>query len=187
MSHGGHRWADARLVTIAAALLTLMLSLGPVMAASASTMHNELLATDPPYAAKMDAGPARVTLTFDLPAQRGFSTVIVNGPDRNQWQAGPAIEDGTTVWVPVRPLGPAGEYTVAWRIISADGHSTHGTFPFTLTAPGTGAAAAPPSNPSGRTADAGSVGPHRWPWLAGAGALLVVGVVIALRSRPRRG
>lgn len=151
-------------------------------------MHNELLGTDPPYGAHLAAGPARIILTFDLPAQRGFSTLIVTGPDHKQWQAGPATEDATTVSAPVRPLGPAGEYTVAWRIISADGHPVRGTFPFTLTTPGPGTAAAPPANtgpPDNATTatGTGSAAPAGWPWLAGAGALLLAlaGVVMALR------
>ncbi|MGH3821354.1 MAG: copper resistance CopC family protein [Pseudonocardiaceae bacterium] len=155
-------------------------------------MHNELISTDPTEGAQLDTGPARVTLVFDLPAQRGFSTIIVTGPDGNQWQAGPATEDGTSVSAPVRPLGPAGAYTVAWRIISADGHSTRGTLAFTLTTPGPGTAAASPpnaDNSGGATpaTDTGSVITSVWPWAAGAGALLAVGVVLALRTRRTRG
>jgi methionine-rich copper-binding protein CopC len=153
-------------------------------------MHNELLGTEPPYGARLGAGPARVTLIFDLPAQRGFSTMIVTGPDHNQWQAGPALEDGTMVSAQVHPLGPAGEYTVAWRIVSADGHPVHGTFPFTLTTPGTGTAAAPSPNTdrSGRstpTTDTGSGGPAVWLWLAGASALLLVAGVVTARRVSR--
>lgn len=211
MSHCARQWARATCVTMAAAVLALMPSLGLVAAASTPAtgstppgisarddsigigftdpsvaaskeglvaMHNELLGTDPPYDAHLDAGPARIVLTFDLPAQRGFSTLIVTGPDHTQWQAGPATEDGATVSAPVRPLGPAGEYTVAWRIVSADGHPVRGTFPFTLTTPGPGI----PDSAATATGT-GSAGPAVWPWLAGAGALLLAltGVVMAPR------
>lgn len=220
MRNGGQRWARARLVTIAAAALALMLPLGLMVAANASmtgstqpgvslrgtfngdgfadpvvtvgkedvaAMHNELIGTDPSDGAQLDAGPARVTLIFDLPAQRGFSTVIVTGPDGNQWQAGPATEDGTMVSTPVRPLGPVGEYTVAWRILSADGHPARGLLRFTLTTPGTGTAAAPPPNaerPGSATpaTDTGSGGPPVWLWLVVAAPLLVVGMVMVLRA-----
>jgi methionine-rich copper-binding protein CopC len=194
---------------LAAVVLALMLTLGPVVMVNASTqpsgsvrgnsgfaffpvadvvaLHNELIGTDPPDDAKLAAGPARITLTFDLPAQHGFSTVIVTGPDRNQWQAGPVTEDGATVSAPVRSLGPAGVYTVAWRIVSADGHPVRGTFPFTLTSPGSGTAAAPPPNTARPAGVTGSVGLGVWPWFAGAGALLLVGVVLALRARRTKG
>jgi methionine-rich copper-binding protein CopC len=193
----------ARIVAIAAVALALGLPLGPVVAANASTtastqsgvslrgnsqgdgfaaqaiLHNQLISTDPPYGAARNAGPVRVTLIFDLPAQRGFSTVIVTGPDDNQWQAGPAIENGTTVSAPVRPLGPAGEYTVSWRIVSADGHPVHGTYPLTLTTPGPGTAAASPpkTDRSGSAAPATDTGSASWLWLAGAGAGTVISTV----------
>lgn len=176
--------AAITLRTIAAAVLALVLPLGPGVAANASTAHNELLGSEPLDGAQLEAGPARVTLTWDLPAQRGFSTVIVTGPDGNQWQAGPATEDGTVVSAPVRPLGPAGEYTAAYRVISADGHPVRGAVRFTLTTPGTGTPAT--SLPNAAT-DTGSVGMPVWPWLAGAGALLVAGMVLALRARRTRG
>jgi methionine-rich copper-binding protein CopC len=107
---------------------------------------NQLLGTDPPERAQLATGPAHVILTFDLPAQRGLSTIIVTGPDGHQWQAGPATEQDTTLITPLRPLGPAGNYTVAWRIISADGHPVRGTFQFTLTTPGAGTPATSPSD-----------------------------------------
>lgn len=204
-------------IACAAAVLALVLPLGPGVVANASTTgsvqpgasprgdvsgdgfaglavgvgkkdsvaaHNELLGSDPLDGAQLGAGPARVTLTWDLPVQRGFSIVIVTGPDGNQWQAGPATEDGTVVSAPVRPLGPAGEYTAAYRIISADGHPVRGAVRFTLTTPGTGTPATPPPNAA---TDTGSVGTPVWPWLAGVGALLVVGLVTALRVRRTRG
>ncbi|MGH3871093.1 MAG: copper resistance CopC family protein [Pseudonocardiaceae bacterium] len=174
----GQRWVRAGFVAVAAAVLAL----GAVPAADADVSvvrHNELLGTDPLDGGQLTTGPARVILTFDLPAKRGFSTVIVTGPDGDQWQAGPATEDEATVSAPVRPLGPAGDYTVAWRIVSADGHPTRGTFRFTLTTPGTGAAATPP--PAVDRSATRSAGTALWPWLAGAGALLVAGVLLALR------
>lgn len=194
-----HSAATSTLVAVALALLPL----GPLTGVSASAtssaqpsglviLHNGLLGTDPLDGAQLDTGPARVNLTFDQPAQRGFSTVVVTGPDGQQWQAGPAIEEGTGVWAPVRPLGPAGDYTVAWRIISADGHSTRGTFRFTLTTPGPGTAAAPTSATDTGSAGPGSAGPGSadtvlWPWLTGAGVLVVVGLVLTLRARRPRG
>jgi methionine-rich copper-binding protein CopC len=174
----------ARLLTIAVAMLALMLPHGPLAMA-----HNELLGTDPSDGAQLATTPVRVILTFDLPAQHGFSTVVVTGPDGHQWQAGPATEQGTVVMAPIRPLGPAGKYTVAWRIVSADGHPVHGTFQFTLTTPGVGTAPAPPLDTGRATPATGtrSGGAAVWPWLAGVGALLVAGVVLALRaSRTRR-
>lgn len=161
--------------------LALLLSAGPAAA------HNVLIASDPPDGARLASGPAQVSLTFDLVVQPGFTTVTVTGPDGNQWQAGPPVEDGAVVSVPVRALGPAGEYLVGYQVLSADSHPVRGVIRFTLLTPGTGTASAPlPTAAAGDTAadpagNAGSGTTPVWPWLAGAGALLVAGVVVALR------
>ena len=165
--------------------LTLLVSAGSAVA------HNELIGSDPPDGATVATGPAQVRLTFDLPLKPGFSTVTVTGPHSSQWQAGPPAEAGAVVSAPVRALGPAGQYTIAYQVLSADGHPVRGVVRFTLTTPGSGAAAspAPPSTDQSGPAAPGTVavgtasadGTPVWPWLAGAGALLVAGVVVALR------
>ncbi len=149
--------------------------------------HNVLIGSDPPDGAQLATGPARVSLTFNLPVQRGFSTVAVTGPDGSQWQAGPPAEAGAVVSASVHPLGPAGQYTIAYQVLSADGHPVRGAVRFTLTTPGTGTAAAPsiaePSGTitSGTVNQAGSGSTPVWPWLAGAGVLLAAGAAVALR------
>ncbi len=37
--------------------------------------------------------------------------------------------------VPELPARPGGQYTIYWRVVSADGHTVDGTIPFTLTGP----------------------------------------------------
>jgi methionine-rich copper-binding protein CopC len=154
--------------------------------AGAAIAHNVLIGSDPTDGAQVATGPARVSLTFNLPVQRGFSTVTVTGPDGNHWPAGPPAEAGTVVSAPVGPLRPAGQYTIAYLVLSADGHPVRGAVRFTLTNPGTGTAAAPPISdrsgiaPSGAATQAESGNPG-WPWLVGAGVLLAAGVAGALR------
>ncbi|MGH3754515.1 MAG: copper resistance CopC family protein [Pseudonocardiaceae bacterium] len=159
---------------------------GPALALLAA--HNALIGSVPPDGAQVATGPARVSLTFNLPVQRGFSTVAVTGPDGSQWQAGPPAEAGAVVSAPVRPLGPVGQYTIAYQVLSADGHPVRGAVRFTLTTPGAGTGAAPPTaqssgiTTSGTVNHTGSGGAPVWPWLAGAGVLLAAGVAVALRA-----
>ncbi|MDQ4093881.1 MAG: copper resistance protein CopC [Actinomycetota bacterium] len=174
------------LALVALVGLALLGSAGPAVA------HNELIGSDPADGATVATSPAQVRLTFDLPPKPGFSTVTVTGPHSSQWQAGPPAEAGAVVSAPIRALGPAGQYTIAYQVLSADGHPVRGAVRFTLTTPGPGTAAVSPAhsstNPSGPAAfdpaTSGSVsrdGTPMWPWLAGAGALLMAGVVVALR------
>ena len=178
-------------------LVALMLvGMALVGGAGSAAAHNELIGSEPADGATVASSPARVVLTFNLPVKPGFSTVIVTGPDQAQWQVGAAVEDGATVSMPVRPLGPAGQYTIAYQVLSADGHPVRGAVHFTLANPGTGVApvqsepGAPVPHPPGsaahsaatRTEAAGTPG---WPWLVGGAVLVIAGVAVALRVARR--
>jgi len=117
--------------------------------------------------------------------------VTVTGPNGNQWQAGPPVEAGAVVSAPVRPLGPVGQYTIAYLVLSADGHPVRGAVRFTLTTPGTGTATAPSISDRSSIAPPGAAqtgsGGAVWPWLIGAGVLLAVGVAVGLRVGSRAG
>jgi len=164
--------------------LALLVNAGPAIA------HNELIGSDPADGASLANAPERVSLTFNLPVQPGFTTVTVTGPDGSQWQDSPPTEDGAVVSVAVRELGPAGEYTIGYQVLSADSHPVRGAVRFTLTTPGTGipappatespASGLPAADPVDPAAQTGSAGTPVWPWLVGAGVLLAAGVGVAL-------
>ncbi|GGL27414.1 copper resistance CopC family protein [Planomonospora parontospora] len=118
-------------------LLACAALLGAVAPAQA---HNVLIGSDPEDGASIAAGPERITLTFDQPARQGFAQITLTGPDGTRWEEGKTAVDGAKVSVGVRPLGPAGEYVVGYRILSSDGHPVSGKVAFTLTAPGPGSA-----------------------------------------------
>lgn len=166
--------------------------------AGAASAHSQLIGSEPADGSRTVAGPDRISLMFSEPVQPGFSTVTVVGPGGSQWQAGVPAEEAAVVSIPVRPLGPAGEYTIGYRVLSADGHPVSGAVRFTLTEPGTGifqptAATPVPSaepSPGPRTGSADGPGSAAnpqpggmpvWPWLLVIGMLLVAGVAAALR------
>ncbi|OZM72546.1 copper resistance protein CopC [Amycolatopsis antarctica] len=169
-----------------AVLLTAFALLGLAVPASA---HNVLVSSDPAENAALPAAPPVVTLTFDQYVQAGDSNqVAVTGPDGSQWAEGQISVRGNVVTAPVRPLGPAGQYTVGYRILSADGHPVPGEIRFTLTTAGNGTPAPADAAASGGTgtqaseADSGSGGVPVWVWIVGAVLLLGVGLVLALRT-----
>jgi copper resistance protein C len=169
-----------------AAAVTLA-ALAGIVGAGQAAAHNSLVSADPADGASLPAGPQQVRLTFDQPVQREFAAVTVTGPGDTRWDGGEAAVSGNSVTAPVRPLGPAGEYVVGYRIVSADGHPVSGTLTFRLTAAGTGTPAEPA--PSSGTGAAGGAddGMPVWPWLAAAVLLLGAGVLVALRlGRPNR-
>ncbi|XVS64528.1 copper resistance CopC family protein [Actinosynnema sp. CA-299493] len=148
--------------------------------------HNVLVSSDPKDGSQLAAGPATITLTFDQPVQAGekFNTVTVTGPEGTRWEADgePTVKD-TSVVFPVRPLGPAAEYTVGYRILSADGHPVTGSLKFTLTTAGDGTPAPAASNAEGSgSTSSGGGGVPIWVWIVGAAVLLGGGAFLALRG-----
>jgi methionine-rich copper-binding protein CopC len=101
--------------------------------------HDFLVGSNPANGAQLTTGPATVQLTFNAPVQNGPNVITVIGPDGNHWEktANPTVL-GDTASASVAPLGPAGTYTIGYRLISADGHPTQGEVQFTLTTAGTG-------------------------------------------------
>lgn len=155
-------------------------------AATPALAHNVLISSDPEDGSSLARSPGAITLTFDQPVQAGekFNTITVTGPEGTRWEAGgePTIRNNT-VEFPMRPLGPAAEYTVSYRILSADGHPVSGSLKFTLTEAGTGTPA-PATTAQDAAADSGGDGGGVpiWVWIAGAVVLLAGGVFVALRG-----
>jgi copper resistance protein C len=156
-------------------LRAAVLSLGAVLLAAAALLgsgaasaHTVRLSTDPADNAVLDAAPGRVSATFDEQLQPQFDAMTVVGPDGNLWSIGDAQVQGAVISVGVRPLGPAGIYTVNYRVTSADGHPVSGSWTFRLATASTGT----PGPPAANLADKSVGGIPMWPFLA-AGALII--------------
>jgi methionine-rich copper-binding protein CopC len=165
------------------ALLTLALTAVAMLGmATPALAHNVLISTDPGKGASLDTGPSKITLTFDAPVQGGdINQVSVLGPNNTQWAEGTAEINSNVVTAAVRPLGPAGTYTVGYRILSADGHPVEGEYTFTLTKPGNGTPATASAATGAAVQSGGSGGVPIWVWIVGAVVLLAIGLTVALR------
>ena len=150
-------------------IIAAVIAIGVVTGIGTARAHTALIASDPPANAALSAGPGRVSATFNEPLQTTFAAMTVVGPDANLWTAGDPEIRGATVGVAVRPLGPSGEYTVNYRVTSADGHAVSGSWSFTVTTPGTGAPGPAVADPTGP----GQI--PLWPFIVGA-AILITGV-----------
>jgi len=141
----------ARVLVVLA--LTLPATLGLAGTASA---HATLIGSDPADGATLQAAPTTVTLTFDDSLENFEPVVTVTGPDGNQYQSGTTTIDGAALSTAVLPLTAAGTYTVAYRVVSDDGHPVEGQVRFDLAVPppitpassGTPTATASPSTSS---------------------------------------
>jgi len=161
-----------------AALLAVLALLGTAPQALA---HTSLTGSDPAKGAKVDVAPKRVTLTFDEPVQSGdVNQLVVTDPSGGQWAHGPVSVDGNEVSRALGQLGPAGEYTIGFRVLSEDGHPVTREIPFTYTT-GTSAAPETTAGTSGTNQREDDAGVPVWVWVVGAVALLGAGGALAVR------
>ncbi|OZD07321.1 MprA protease, GlyGly-CTERM protein-sorting domain-containing form [Rhodococcus sp. 06-235-1A] len=120
-----------------------MALLALVIAAPVASAHSQVTGYSPADGSALDSSPATASVSFNEVPQAQFATLNVVGPDGNIWSKGDARIEGQSVVVDVGELGPIGEYTLAYRITSADGHPVSGTATFTLTQEGSGTPGAP--------------------------------------------
>ncbi|SFW85504.1 copper resistance CopC family protein [Amycolatopsis australiensis] len=160
-------------VTLAAAACVALLGAPPADA------HSVLVSSSPAADAAVAASPAEVVLVFNEPVENQFTELGVLGPDgTSHWEAGPASIVDAKVSAPVRPLGPAGDYTIHYRVTSADGHPVSGTVPFRLTVAGPGSAVPVTAAMTSPAADGAM---PLWPWITGGAVLLGTGFAVARR------
>lgn len=156
-------------------------------AATPAAAHNVLISSDPADGARLDTAPPVVTLTFDQPVQDdGVNEIAVTGPSGGQWAEGAVEVDRTVVTRPLRPLGPAGEYVIGFRVLSADGHPVSDEIRFTLTQPGEGTEVPPTTGTTTTRLDQAErpedqTGVPVWVWIVGGVVLLGAGITVALR------
>jgi copper transport protein len=173
------RRAVAAIGAVAGAVV-LGLALAVLAGSSPAGAHATLQTTDPVDDALVDAVPGTVTLGFDEPVDATTGSIQVIAPDGDRVDGSLSDRDGgRTVGVEVD--GDArGTYTVAYRVVSDDGHTITGSFVFHV-GERTGAADIDQSIPV-TTSAVGGIG--RWLGYAGAAVAVGAALLLALLRRP---
>lgn len=202
--------ASARLLVIGA----LVAVAGPVLGAPAPALgHNYLVSSTPQADSTLTELPDQFSVTTNEPllvlgeGSGGFALQVQD--EAGAWFGDGCVEvDGSTVSAAAQ-LGAPGEYTLAWQVVSADGHTVSDQFSFTwapaeAVAQVTGAPTAPvcgtdaaqseraeaptadtsPATPTGATTSDSD--PSAGLWIVGGaiGVILAVGAtILALRRR----
>ncbi|MFD7097152.1 copper resistance CopC family protein, partial [Streptomyces xanthophaeus] len=133
--HTGSPPARTALTVLALVTALLALILGGAGPASA---HAGLSSADPVDGSVLATAPQQVTLTFTESVSFSEDSLRVLSPDNERANPRPAQHvdgKGNTARVELSGELPEGTYTVAWRVVSADGHPISGAFVFSIGAP----------------------------------------------------
>ena len=120
------------------ALLIGLLIAGGLLFTETAHAHSAYVRSNPGADAVIASAPAKVEIWFsqELFRRKGENSIQVSGPDGQEVSSGETTiddDDRTHIWVELSPNLPAGKYLVEWKNISVeDGHSTEGSFNFTI-------------------------------------------------------
>ncbi|MFD9480490.1 copper resistance CopC/CopD family protein [Streptomyces nojiriensis] len=133
--HTGSPPARTSLTVLALVATLLALVLGGAAPAFA---HAGLSGSDPAEGSVLGTAPKQVTLTFTESVSFSDDSLRVLSPENERANPRPAQHaDGkeNTARVELSDKLPQGTYTVAWRVVSADGHPISGAFVFSIGQP----------------------------------------------------
>lgn len=125
MSQGSRRYAFKLLLAAAC---------GAFLAAANATAvhaHAALTGTDPEDGSTVATAPESVSATFSEILDGPSTEIAVTGPSGETLDVPDAAFEDDTFTQPMRYTEP-GEYTVAFRVISEDGHRVDGAVAFTV-------------------------------------------------------
>lgn len=127
--------SPARLVRATRLLLRSPLSLLVLtLLLPAASAHAVLASADPAPNGHADEGVTRVTFRFSEDVEREHTSADVVDLQGESMASGPAVFDETdrhVIHLPVRPLA-SGVYAASWKALSADTHTTRGSFVFAI-------------------------------------------------------
>lgn len=99
-----------------------------------ATAHDSLVSTDPADGSTVEDLPQTITMEFSDVVLSIGNEARLTGPDGDTIPLGDLSVDEATVSIPIADTSDdaAGDYTLAWRIVSSDGHPVSGELRFTL-------------------------------------------------------
>jgi len=100
-----------------------------LLATSEAGAHAMLDHAEPRVGNKVAAAPHEVTLWFTQKLEPAFSTITVTDAAGQRVDTGKTRVSGNQMSVSLRP-GGNGTYHVTWHVLSADTHTTDGSFTF---------------------------------------------------------
>lgn len=128
-------------------LLGLMLgsavfAAAPLGLAGPAAAHDAAESSSPAQRASLPVPPEQVSVTFNNNPLGIGAAISVKDAAGVEWADGPVDIVDNVASRKLKAGGPAGLYTVEWRVVSADSHPIEGTFTFTAASAAEGTASA---------------------------------------------
>ncbi|WP_328474551.1 copper resistance protein CopC [Actinoplanes sp. NBC_00393] len=124
----------------------LLLALAAVLAVLAPSTsawaHAQLVASVPTRDATLAEAPSVVTLEFNERLNPDFTTIVVSDAAQQRLPASDVVVDDVRGRVTLTGPPANGTFTVAYRVVSVDGHTVQGSYPYTVADPDLPAASA---------------------------------------------
>lgn len=179
------------------ALLALAALLAVLAPGTPAWAHVQLVAADPVKDATLAKAPTAVTLTFSERLNPDFATIVVSDAAGRRVPASAPAVAAEVATVTLTPPPANGAHTVAYRVVSVDGHTVQGSYRLTVADPALPAAvpvrsAGAPAPAAAPPADSGGLPTGALIALGALGVLLAVGALVLVslrgpRRRPRPG
>lgn len=158
-----------------------------VLPAAPASAHAELIGSSPKDGATVNTLPGQVKLEFS--EEVGSPAFVeVKAADGTDVTAGDPEVLGATVTVPLNSSGPAGSYTIDYRVVSADGHPVSDELSFDVTTGSgpTAAATSPASASTSTNDDEGFFSAHKTHFAVAAIGLIAGALLVGMGLRARR-
>ncbi|MEU8181277.1 copper resistance CopC family protein [Micromonospora sp. NPDC049047] len=173
-------------VRLGAAVLAVVVAL--LIPAAPTWAHNSLKSSTPARDATVPSAPTEIVLEFLQRLDPTFTTIVLTDTASRKLATGEPVVTGARSTVPVTDTLPNGRYTVAYRVVSTDGHPVQGSYPFTVADPTSSAApvagvGTSAVTPSAIAAVKSGGGPGAGVLVAGAALAVLVAVAAGLRWR----
>lgn len=121
----------ARSLTRLLAVVTLSAA-ALLWAPAAAFGHASEVGSSPAAGEILDAAPSEVRIDYDSALLEIGAALVVRSADEESITTGPAVVGDRVFSVPVDPSVGPGEYSVAYRVVSKDGHTIENSFTYVV-------------------------------------------------------
>lgn len=97
-----------------------------------ASAHGEILGSIPANNEMLEAPPRTIEIRFSAAIEAKSAAVSVTSKDGHRLEQGRPAVIGGAVRIAVRTPAPFGQYTAAYRLMSADGHPVAGSVKYTV-------------------------------------------------------